>query len=471
MRNLLIHKKHSQQVGIATGFVLNENHKSKAFLRPLIPVLSGIAKRFMGMRLVSILLKKTYFYNIVDTVLKIILALAAFLVISKNTFAQSNTDWWFDVEVIVFTRTLEPTNNEDYTQADFTFQSTSAIDLFSLPITEAEFALHNVKMGMSLCEPPKDPIQLRIEQFSRPIIELEEFNKTPAANSKLNPFNSSEDGYLSEDANLISVGTTIDTWNSIKQETPTALYPLMCLQAFDQTIPLRFQGYERVPEAMFAAQSGFTGHHYLLDNNNLRMSQLARKVIGQRDIQALLHTAWRQQVVFGEDNAQFVRIIAGEYLTLDNKPSYEELNERYLQKQESEVQHNQDLLTQIEAILENPPKTDWIKIEEQREIINSEQFTNENEQEVSSKWNLEGLFKVYLKNVNQIPYLHIDSELKHHRIIINENGKAEFSVFPFKQRRRIISKQIHYFDHPAFGMIVRLDRFTPPAPDDHTVVR
>jgi hypothetical protein len=32
----------------------------------------------------------------------------------------------------------------------------------------------------------------------------------------------------------------------------------------------------------------------------------------------------------------------------------------------------------------------------------------------------------------------------------------------FNQLRRVISKQVHYFDHPLFGMIVRINRYRWP---------
>jgi hypothetical protein len=36
----------------------------------------------------------------------------------------------------------------------------------------------------------------------------------------------------------------------------------------------------------------------------------------------------------------------------------------------------------------------------------------------------------------------------------------------FNQLRRVISKQVHYFDHPLFGMIVRLNRYRWPEEEE-----
>ena len=37
----------------------------------------------------------------------------------------------------------------------------------------------------------------------------------------------------------------------------------------------------------------------------------------------------------------------------------------------------------------------------------------------------------------------------------------------FNQLRRVISQQVHYFDHPLFGMVVRINRYRwPEVPRD-----
>mgnify|MGYP000673678348 FL=1 len=41
----------------------------------------------------------------------------------------------------------------------------------------------------------------------------------------------------------------------------------------------------------------------------------------------------------------------------------------------------------------------------------------------------------------------------------------------FKQDRRVISGEIHYFDHPDIGMIVQIRRFDPSKPADEAVTQ
>ena len=108
---------------------------------------------------------------------------------------------------------------------------------------------------------------------------------------------------------------------------------------------------------------------------------------------------------------------------------------------------------------------------------------------VAQLWKIDGQIKVYLKYVGRVPYLHIDSNLDYRRPLpIKDNvskllssqedstNKIVDQVIPqqgyylqsanFNQLRRVISKQVHYFDHPLFGMIVRLHRFDWPIEEE-----
>ena len=88
-----------------------------------------------------------------------------------------------------------------------------------------------------------------------------------------------------------------------------------------------------------------------------------------------------------------------------------------------------------------------------------------------------------------MPYLHIDSELFYRQPIpvkgqaaasssssiisasSNEDANAspeyELVSLPFSEQRRVISNQLHYFDHPLFGMVVQIRRYKrPSAPEE-----
>jgi len=70
--------------------------------------------------------------------------------------------------------------------------------------------------------------------------------------------------------------------------------------------------------------------------------------------------------------------------------------------------------------------------------------------ESTSKWELEGLFKIHLRH-----YLFITADFDISQKL--QSGDVESSRF--SQFKRVISGEIHYFDHPRMGMIVQIRKF------------
>ena len=107
--------------------------------------------------------------------------------------------------------------------------------------------------------------------------------------------------------------------------------------------------------------------------------------------------------------------------------------------------------------------------------------TTENQKQTTppiQPWSIDGLFNVHLDH-----YLYIDTELN---IIDSSNNSSILTakqklankqnttssrnkVISFKQDRRVITGEIHYFDHPHIGMIVQIRRFDPTKPADEAV--
>ncbi|TMM46355.1 CsiV family protein [Colwellia ponticola] len=91
-------------------------------------------------------------------------------------------------------------------------------------------------------------------------------------------------------------------------------------------------------------------------------------------------------------------------------------------------------------------------------------------------WSVDGLFTVHLDH-----YLYINTEFN----IIDTSARSkstsaltakqkqanENEVISFKQDRRVITGEIHYFDHPDIGMVVQIRRFDPSAPADEAVTQ
>lgn len=85
-----------------------------------------------------------------------------------------------------------------------------------------------------------------------------------------------------------------------------------------------------------------------------------------------------------------------------------------------------------------------------KNVPNSADFLSPIRPEYNLIWQLDGFLKVHLNH-----YLYITSALT-----LRQTGDTETHLSgEFSQFRRVISGEIHYFDHPQLGMLVQIRRF------------
>jgi predicted transposase YbfD/YdcC len=278
---------------------------------------------------------------------------------------------------------------------------------------------------------------------------------------------------------------------------------------------------KRVPDIIDGTEWQTKRGAFLLPSATMYMSELYEKIKKQRDITPILHVNWRQEVKFGREDAHTFRLFAGENfaeqfdanglpLVDDTDSLFDSLNQPadqfYIPEQElkgltPEQQQallmsingtvpeavTEDLFTRIAAALadEAPINIDQVV------SLAEQQKTTAEPSILTELWRLDGGITVYLRNVGRIPYLHIDSNLDIRQpiydpkksqkiedlsthlsgqaaIVVNQLQQPNFlqpnflQSINFNQLRRVISKQVHYFDHPLFGMIVRINRYRWP---------
>lgn len=232
-----------------------------------------------------------------------------------------------------------------------------------------------------------------------------------------------------------------------------------------------------VPSQINGVEWRYSDSPYLMSRESLQLKELARDIGRQKDLSSLLHLGWRQEVLFGKNKAQSFRLIAGknyasEYSAagLRLPPEVSELDQsaELLEGELTQNSDEPDLLSSIEAALSDP---DYV-------IQNSNLSLDDESEElvhIAELWQLDGQIKVFLRYIQGVPYLHIDSELDFRSPKTNRsmsgNSDADglnsassmtddsLQSYRFSQLRRVISKQIHYFDHPLFGMVVQIRRF------------
>lgn len=448
------------------------------------------------------------------------------LALHSPAYSQSNNDqqWWFNVELIVFKRTLLPTHGENFEQAQFELKTSNANDLLYLAALKQASEHLSLSSALPMCNPKPDsdsrfgvtfnfeyspettytPVDVvttshiqtapvsaivssaddeQTSEIDNVVVSLSKSNQS-MIKALIAPFVIENTANKGEIENVIGTLTNLaeqhenlesiaeqDRFTSLNsqimilsqqlQQNKGNISQLSCLQTEPQQAELKQFALAKIGPQIFSKSSHFAGTSQLISAQETVMQDYAKKVFRQRDIQPLLYTAWRQKVEFGIENAEFYRVLAGNKLETSHKLDYETWHEQYRPKEINDPQDDESIFfDDLRKALESNDSIDWLTIESLGEKGDDTPFM------ALQKYELEGQLKVYLDYVNQVPYLHIDSEFMHYRLVLDDEGSSFLESFPLKQKRRVISKQIHYFDHPAFGLIVRLERFTPPLVDD-----
>lgn len=246
-----------------------------------------------------------------------------------------------------------------------------------------------------------------------------------------------------------------------------------------------------VPKHIDGIEDITTTKPYWLPKNMLRLNKLQRDINRKRDLTTIFHSAWRQPVDFGRNVAPFFRFSAGKNyskeFTYEGYPIREtKLSDSLATRTDDSA--GLDIVDRIELSLSEL---------EQLAIVGPSNETSslpllilppvEDDKRPEDVWQLDGAFKVFIELIGNVPYLHIDSNLNYrapiplsqHQLpkeysqdatdnaelpnVIEaveslEGSPHYLKSFNFQQLRRVISTQMHYFDHPLFGMVVQIRR-------------
>ncbi|MCJ8319378.1 MAG: peptidoglycan binding protein CsiV [Colwellia sp.] len=252
---------------------------------------------------------------------------------------------------------------------------------------------------------------------------------------------------------------------------------------------------------------------YLISKDSLQMSDIVKKLKLSRNFRPLLHLGWRQAPK-DRNKASAFRIFSGENLAFDYQKAqldYQALTQQALIQQaeldeaqakkaldeklideESNFDINSDSITQ-------PINTEQILQQRINDILaNVDNISAANESQIVAQlnddslkiklsadqastlalqptkpiepiqpWSLDGLLRVHLNR-----YLYITADFNFLTSTpVDQKTSTELDQQPifksirFNQNRRVISGEIHYFDHPYMGMIVQIRKYKRPEPD------
>lgn len=257
---------------------------------------------------------------------------------------------------------------------------------------------------------------------------------------------------------------------------------------------------------------------YLIADESLLLKDIGQRLRWSKEFQPLLHFGWRQ-VGITKKQAIPLKLVAGEHLEHKYQQALIEyetemnaariMNQRVNQtnevnrlvdniniapasainlheteqkiKTEKKKQALNQLFSRIEFINSNDidnntisnivndideQNLDTILASDEDRIILDDQLLNMGNppKKPLQPWFLDGLIKIHLDH-----YLYINADFN----VFNQNNVKPFieddevndvKLINFSQNRRVITGEIHYFDHPYIGMIVQIRRFDPTKP-------
>ena len=242
-------------------------------------------------------------------------------------------------------------------------------------------------------------------------------------------------------------------------------------QQADLYVPPRQQTPLLIHGANFKRANG----PHLLSANQLTQDDIYTSIRWRKGIDRLAHFSWRQQVKFGQDKAETLRLFAGQNFAQqftqngDLRPQKMASADASASAQNAELAETVDtFFAELNQRLSNPQPISFAGMTAPPEA-NDDGNTRSDVVRLSPIWELDGFIQVYLKYINRVPYLHINSELFYRQPVLSANTLPgappayELVSIPFSQQRRVISTQLHYFDHPLFGMLVQIRRYDRPA--------
>jgi len=298
------------------------------------------------------------------------------------------------------------------------------------------------------------------------------------------------------------------------QYSPAAEPKLLCRidQAYFadyQSLNPNFDYYgfavDKVPLLIDGQEAIGNSKTHLLSKDSLKLDDVIKDLRYSKNFRPLLHMGWRQ-VARPEKLSVPVRVYAGENFAADYQQKLTRFNDLQSQQKSKALNYTREqkplaslspqhqgeenqiaqlqvaqqariekIIAQISQVNEN---TDELLASFEEQDL-SLKLNNENPvlsvppKAPVQQWFIDGFFNIHLKH-----YLFITADFNILDKNLSELATAQLSnstemgattstpiqakAIRFKQDRRVISGEVHYFDHPYIGMVVQIRPYTMP---------
>ena len=459
-----------------------------------------------------------------------------------NAIAQQrdpNEPWWFEIEAIIFERNTPLTEINEVFDLAVTPIDTMALPNFILDTLRPDISTIRDSAPVCLEEPavPDFPKQtVPALRFNQHILQANDSQITPITSqdnsgpvfleSALSSAKLNDPQHIVEQRPAQAMSQRLSNFAHDLQEVQTELFDpapvvlkspiydmfqlLDAPKKSDIGIPNSVYCQWSTETAMFATDEGqtlkeagflhsvdvvldgvelpYAERAYALPAEQLKLTSLKTRIQRTRGLNVLLHSAWRQDVKIGRNNAPWYRIQAG--INHSRDYLYTGLPRENVDAGTHITGNQPDIVAKIQAILNSPETT--VSALNQSTTLQS-LLNSPLNQQFPEVWTLDGRLRIFIEYIGGTPYLHIDSDMNYRvpvyvdwssidkpGTMINVEPPSPDSnaippspnmlqAFHFDQLRRVISNEIHYFDHPLFGMVFQIRRYKrPPPPESDT---
>lgn len=251
----------------------------------------------------------------------------------------------------------------------------------------------------------------------------------------------------------------------------------------------------------------YTDEPYLIDADSLQLKDITLQLRRSKNFKPILHVGWRQPLTNRRkpEREPAIRLMAGKHYFKEYQTQLEAFEQQTLMqalaKQQTAIlesgnDHDDIASAAIEssdvspisqrlqriyqtlddnnislestmAELDSPELTLDADVAN-AELVNGEVTPLTAPNKPNQDWWLDGYFRLHLNH-----YLFITTDFNvavpfeqttQEEIKTEEQQPFTFKLIPFSQNKRVISKEVHYFDHPYMGMIVQIRRYKKPEP-------
>jgi len=261
----------------------------------------------------------------------------------------------------------------------------------------------------------------------------------------------------------------------------------------------------QVPRRINAVEDVYSTSPYLLSADSLKLHDIVKQLRRSKNFRPLLHIGWRQAPK-DRNKAVPVRLFAGDNFALNYQNAMQDYQDSLAESQAQEQaleqlltpraaepvsggqqtteagSNQEDTAEQIlqERINQVLAQIDQIPEDTQAIVAELDAATlalPEPEQDLllaeapvaaPQPWYIDGMFRVHL---NHYLYITADFNILNMNLaeyatqLLQPEQSVELKPIRFQQNRRVISGEIHYFDHPYMGMIVQIRRHKRPEPE------